>query len=276
VPRRPHRSATRETDALFVRIHEYAESSAVAVLLTADAGLARAVAKGAKRTANSFKGPLDRGILYRVRLGRPGGDGLFHLNAASVRDPFPALRRDAARFHAAELVLEIAGDLMREGEPHPELFRLAAFSLKVLDRAPEERLALAATFFLVRAAALSGHLPEVEHCVACGGPVDDERRPLVSPARGGALHVACAHGEPGARAVPRAALGLLRELRRRPAAEALSLAPEAARLRDVRRLLERWLEHALERRFRAAAPMERELGRSRKGRGPGEGAGPVR
>ena len=67
--------ATHETDALFVRLHEYAESSAVAVLVTADLGLARAVAKGAKRTANSFKGPLDRGILYRVRLGRRGATG---------------------------------------------------------------------------------------------------------------------------------------------------------------------------------------------------------
>jgi hypothetical protein len=54
-------------------------------------------------------------------------------------------------------------------------------------------------------------------------------------------------------------LEALAEFRRRPAAEILA-APRPPRvLRDLRRLLEEWLEHALERRFRAAAPLEREF-----------------
>lgn len=264
------RSTLLETDALCVRIDEYAESSAVVTLVTSGLGLVRALARGAKRLANSFQGPVDRGVLYRVRLGRRG-EGLHHLNAASVREPFGALRREPARFHAAEMVLEVSGDLMREGEPHPELFRLAAFSLKVLDRAPPERLALAATFFLVRAAALSGHLPEMDRCVACGGPLDGAR-PLVSPRRGGALHPSCGQGEGGARTVAEPVLLTLDRLRRRPAAEVLAATYPAPVLRELRLLLEEWLEHALERRFRAAAPMEREIARGvKKERGPGEG-----
>jgi DNA repair protein RecO (recombination protein O) len=268
VTRRHRRSTLHETDALCVRIGEFAESSAVVSLVTDRLGLVRAMARGAKRVRNGFLGPLDRGVLYRVRLGRRG-EGLLHLNAASVREPFGALRRDPARFHAAEMVLEVAGDLMREGEPQPDLFRLAAFSLKVIERAPPERLALATTLFLARAAALSGHLPETGQCVACGLPVADER-PLVSPARGGTLHVACAEREPGARTVTRAVLDLFDDLRRRPAAEILRAARPAADLRALRLLLEEWLEHALERRFRSAAPMEREIRRGEE-RGPGGG-----
>ena len=60
------------TDALVARINDYGESSAVVVLVTADLGAVRAVAKGARRIANSFRGPLDRGVLYRVRVGRRG------------------------------------------------------------------------------------------------------------------------------------------------------------------------------------------------------------
>jgi DNA repair protein RecO (recombination protein O) len=266
VTRRFRRSTLHETDALCVRIGEFAESSAVVSLVTEGMGLVRAMARGAKRVRNGFLGPLDKCVLYRVRLGRRG-EGLLHLNAASVREPFGALRRDPARFHAAEMVLEVAGDLMREGESQPDLFRLAAFSLKVLERAPRDRIALATTLFLVRAAALSGHLPEIDHCVACGLPVDDER-PLVSPARGGALHASCAEREPGARAVPRPVLDLLRELRRRPAAEILRTQEPGGTLRGLRLLLEDWLEHALERRFRAAGPMEREIRRGEE-RGPG-------
>ncbi len=257
--RRFRRSTLFETDALCVRIGEFAESSAVVALVTADLGLVRAMARGAKRVRNGFRGPLDRGVLYRVRLGRRG-EGLLHLNAAAVREPFGALRRDPVRFHAAELVLEVAGDLMREGEPQPELFRLAAFSLKVLDRAPEDRIAQAATLFLVRATALSGHLPEIDRCVVCDAPIGASRA-LVSPSRGGALHPACGQGERGARTVPRPVLDALGEFRRRPAKELLGTPRPARMLRDLRLLLEEWLEHALERRFRAAAPMEREISR---------------
>lgn len=267
--RRFRRSTLHETDALCVRIGEFAESSAVVSLVTEGMGLVRAMARGAKRVRNGFRGPLDRGVLYRVRLGRRG-EGLLHLNAASVREPFGALRRDPLRYHAAEVVLEVAGDLMREGEPQPDLFRLAAFSLKALERAPEERLGLATALFLVRAAALSGHLPEIDDCVACGLKVTDER-PLVSPARGGALHVACAEREPGARTVPRPVLDLLDDLRRKPAAEILRAPRPAGTLRGLRLLLEDWLEHALERRFRAAGPMEREIRRGEERGHGGEG-----
>lgn len=253
--------AAKATDALAAQLHAYAESSAIAHLLTADLGRVRAVAKGARRVANSFRGPLDKGVLYRVRLARRGAEGLFHLHSASVRESFPALRRDPARFLAAALALEVAGDLMRENEPHGELFRLTVFTLKVLDRAPRERLGLVATFFLARAVALSGHVPEIGHCVACGRGLAPDERPLISAQRGGVLHPACGQGEPGARTVPGDALGLLDRLWREPAAGLFRMPVAPDRLGGLRRILEGWLEHVLERRFRTVPPLEREIAR---------------
>jgi DNA repair protein RecO (recombination protein O) len=221
--------------------------------VTADLGLVRALARGAKRIRNGFKGPLDQGVLYRARLGRRG-EGLPHLNSATVKEPFGALRRDPARFHAAGLVLEVASDLIREGEPQPELFRLAAFTMKVLERAPLDRLAQATTLFLVRAAALSGHLPDLTRCAVCDGPV--EGRALLSPGLGGAAHPSCGQG---GRSVQGQILEALADFRRRPAAELLANPRPPRVLRELRLLLEEWLEHALERRFRAASPAEREL-----------------
>jgi len=252
----------RATDGLLVKVSEYAESSAVVTLLTGGLGLVHAVAKGAKRLSNSFKGPLDKGVLYRVRVGRRGREGLYLLNSATVREAFPALRRESARFHAASLVLEVASDLTREGEPHVELFRLTVFVLKALDRAPSSRLGLVASLFLARAVVLSGHAPEIGHCVACGRPLRSGERPLLAPLRGGLLHPACAQGEPGARQVGAATLACLEDLWETPAAEILAAEPYAPEtLRKVRRLLEDWLQQVLERRFMAAEPMEREIAR---------------
>jgi DNA repair protein RecO (recombination protein O) len=253
----------RTTDALAADIHGYAETSAIVRLLTADLGLVSAVAKGARRVSNSFRGPLDKGVLYRVRLGRRGSEGLFHLHSAAVREAFPALRRDPPRFLAAALAVEVAGDLMRENEPHEELFRLTVFTLKVLDRAPAKRIGLVATFFLARAVALSGHAPEIGHCVACGRPPDPAERPLISAQRGGILHLSCGQGEPGARTLAPEALVLLDRLWREPAAGVLRAHGARDRLLDeLRRMLEDWLEHVLERRFRAIQPLEREIARA--------------
>ena len=250
------------TDALAAQIHGYAETSAVVRLLTADRGLVHAVAKGAMRVSNSFRGPLDKGVLYRVRLARRGSEGLFHLRSASVREAFRALRRDPPRFLAAALAVEVASDLMRENEPHEELFRLTVFTLKVLDRAPAERLGLVVTFFLARAVTLSGHTPEIGHCVACGHALASDERPLISAQRGGVLHLSCGQGEPGARTLAPETLGLLDRLWRDPAAKVLRADVAPGQLGELRRILEDWLEHVLERRFRAIQPLEREIARA--------------
>ncbi len=256
-----HSSPPKTADALVARINDYGESSAVAVLLTPDHGTIHAVAKGARRIANGYRGPLDKCVLYRVRLDRRGGEGLYLLNSSQVVESYPGLRRTPGRFHSAALTLEVATDLMRENEPQPELFRLTVFTLKVLNHAPQERLSLAVTLFLSRAVALSGHVPEIGCCVACGEPVTDER-PLIGPQRGGVLHPGCAQGEPGVRGVSLELLEMLQALWDRPPGEILAAAWPAEGLRDLRRLLVEWLQFVLERRFSAAGPLERELAAS--------------
>ena len=269
--RRGGTKRARATDALVWRMSDYAETSAVVALLTADAGIVRAMAKGAKRLSNGFKGPLDRGVLYRVRFGRRGEAGLAQLHSAVLLEALPSLRREPARFAVAALVMEVAGDLMREGEPFPDLFRLAVFTLKVIDTAPPERLGAAAAVFLARAVELSGLGPELNRCVACGAELAGGGRPLLSAARGGVLHRTCGHGEPGARGVTRPLLDLMERIATEPPARALATPwPETA-LPGLRRILADWLEHVLERRFRTAAPMERELGRLS---GPDSSRGP--
>lgn len=241
-----------KTEALFVRISDYAESSAVVHLLTAKLGAVAAVAKGAKRISNSFQGPVDRGRLYEVTLRRRGVEGLFHLHSARVRDAFPALRRDPTRFLAASVVLEVATDLMRDDEPHEEMFRLTVFTLKVIDRAPPERLVAPVPFFCVRALELSGHAPEIDTCVITGKHVPRSGPALIHPGRGGLVHPSASRGEPGIRSVSWQVLDLYAAVRDRPTNEALRLQADPAEWDALRRLTIDWLEFVLERPFRAS------------------------
>jgi DNA repair protein RecO (recombination protein O) len=253
-------SSATPTDALVSRIHDFAESSAVVVLLTEDRGKVHALAKGAKRSSNSFLGPLDKCVLYRVRLGRRGGgEGLALLHSAIARESFPRLRAEPRRFVAASLVLELAADLLREGEPNRELFRLTVFTLKALDRSPPERVELLAAFFLVRAVSLSGHPPELSRCVACGEPAGGKGALRLSASRGGILHPACARGEPGTRGLSRAALALLLSLRDRPAGTALGIEAPPSAVAEARDRLVGWVEETLDRRFRSAAAFSAEF-----------------
>jgi DNA repair protein RecO len=241
-----------KTEALIVRISDYAESSAVVHLLTAKLGAVAAVAKGAKRLSNSFQGPIDRGRLYEVTLRRRGVEGLFHLHNARVREAFPALRRDPARFLAASVVLELASDLIRVDEPHEEMFRLTVFTLKVIDRAPPERLAAPVPFFCVRALELSGHAPEIGACVISGRAVSRDGPALIHPGRGGLVHPDVGRGEPGVRSVSWRILDLYAAVRDRQTNEALRLSAEPGEWNALRRLTVDWLEFVLERRFRAS------------------------
>ena len=66
-------------------------------------------------------------------------------------------------------------------------------------------------------------------------------------------------GEPGARSVAPATLDLLRTFWRESSAETLAAAFPERILRDLRGHLSEWLVFVLERRFRSAAGVEREL-----------------
>ncbi len=243
------------TDALVARIHEFGETSAVVSLLTAEYGCVRVLAKGAKRLKNSFLGPLDKGVLYRVRLGRRSGDGLVPLHSARAREIFSRLRNDPARFAAANVILEVASLLLRDNEPQPELFRLSVFSLKVINHAPEPRLDTGVVLFLARAVGLSGHGPVLDACTACGELVEDGDDAHLSPARGGLLHRACGRGEPASRPLSADGLSLLRYVSSVPAAEVLASSAPPRAAREVQGLLAGWLEYVLECRIRSLRPL---------------------
>jgi DNA repair protein RecO (recombination protein O) len=240
------------TPALVLRKFEYGESSQVLHLLTRDRGRVHVLAKGSLRPRSTFHGPLDVLEAGVARL-YPRREGLSILGGFERETAFPAVRRDLARLEAAFAILEIAAEASREEQADEGLHDLVLGSLRGLETTAPERVPAALLRFDLRALAALGVGPVLDACVACGRPVAEEKSPLLSPARGGALCGACAGQDALALRATRGVLAALALLAAADPAPSTRLVLGPRDLRLARRLADALLRHALEKGVRGGA-----------------------
>jgi DNA repair protein RecO (recombination protein O) len=234
--------------AIVLRTVDYGESDRIVTLLSRERGKVSAFARAARASRRRFGGALEPfTILTAEAKERRGGD-LLALESVAVVRGFGAIRTDLARIACASYACELVRELVREGEPHDELFALLEAYLARLDGAPADPAALRA----VELAALAGAglMPRLEACARCGGALDASGRASFDLAQGGALCAACADAAaPGSPRVSAGALAALVRLQRGglAAADATPLSgPAGGEVRDV---LSRFIEHHLGKRL---------------------------
>ncbi|HTN53269.1 MAG TPA: DNA repair protein RecO [Anaeromyxobacter sp.] len=236
-------------NALVLRVVDTGESDRVVTLLTRERGKVSAFARGARASRRRFGGALEPFTLLVAEVRERAGAELLGLDAVSVLRPFGAIRGDLARIACAGYAAELARELVRDHEPHEDLFDLLAAYLGLLDGAPARPAALRA--FELGALRSAGLMPRLDACARCGGPVGDG--PLrFDPEQGGALCPACAPwAAPGAPALSAAGAAALLRLQEGglAAGAAETLAPAAGR--ELREALTAFLEHQLGRRLAA-------------------------
>lgn len=115
---------TRSDQAVVLRLTDYSETSQIASLFTAAAGLVRLIAKGSRRsTRKRFAAGLDLLEYGEVGYVPPRGDaGLGTLTEWVQRDAFTGLRRDLVRQYGGLYAAELVQRLTEEYDPHPGLF----------------------------------------------------------------------------------------------------------------------------------------------------------
>ncbi len=126
--------------ALCLRAWDWSETSQTAVLFTRQGGLLRVLAKGSRRPWSAFSGglaPLTRGeavgiIKDQRRLLAGDAAGLSTLTAWDLQELFPGVRKTLTGFYGGMHVAELLLRLVREGDPHPELFDDALEALRAL------------------------------------------------------------------------------------------------------------------------------------------------
>jgi DNA repair protein RecO (recombination protein O) len=234
--------------AIVLRAVDYGESDRVITLLSRERGKVSAFARGARASRRRFGGVLEPFTLVRAEVRSRSGSDMLGLDSVSAIRAFGAIRGDLARIGCAGYAAELARELVRDHQPHDDLFDLLEAYLGLLDAAPARPAALRA--FELGALRAAGLQPRLDACARCGEPLDDARAVRFDPGHGGALCPACATAaSPAVPSLSPASMAALRRLQDGglEGADAEPLAPPAGR--ELRAALAAFVEHHLGRRL---------------------------
>jgi len=197
--------------AVILRTVDYGERDRVVTLFSRDRGKLSAFARGARSSRRRFGGTLEPFTLVAAELTERAGD-LWGLEDASVERGFGNVRGDLARIACASYAVELARELVRDAEPHEDLFDALVAYLALLDDGPARPWDLRR--FELDALRAAGLQPALETCARCGRPAGEGPCPF-DPAQGGVLCPACAFtAGTGTRTMAAGVLEALRRLQR--------------------------------------------------------------
>lgn len=238
--------ATRvKVEAIVLRTVDYGESDRIVTLLTRERGKVGAFARGARASRRRFAGLLEPFTLLSAELTDRRGD-LLGLESASAIRAHGGIRTELARIAVAGYATELAGELVRDAEAHPQLFTLLSDFLGMLDAAPPRPAALRA--YELGALAAAGFMPRLDSCARCGASLPD-RAVRLDPAHGGLLCAACE--PPGGAGLPSLSPATVAMLLRLQAGGLAAAGEplEGAAAREAREALTRFVEQLLGRRL---------------------------
>jgi DNA repair protein RecO (recombination protein O) len=171
------------TAALIFHVIPYGDTSKILRLLTREAGIVSAIARGARRARSRTGERLDVFAEGAATLHMKPHRDLHTLAAFDVSEPHAALGRDVARFAAASALAEIA--LRCGAEMQAEVYEAAAAGLAAIEHAPGELAETAALLACWGLVAALGYTPSLERCVVCDASIAGSLH--FSPEQGGAV-----------------------------------------------------------------------------------------
>jgi DNA repair protein RecO (recombination protein O) len=232
-------------DGIVLRTHKLGEADRVVVLLTAQHGKLRAVAKGVRKTKSRMGARLEPMSHVALQLYQGRGE-LETVSQAESIDHFRAVRDNLDRLTKALSLLEVVDQIAPDREPVPRLHSMLLGGLRSL--AATDAAMLVPAFYL-KLLASEGVGPQVSACVSCGSEDD-----LVAfdPTEGGVLCRNCRRGFP----ISPAALELLRRTLGGGLVGVLNEPPSAV-THELEVLANRAMEAHLERKLRVAGIIDR-------------------
>lgn len=225
---------------IVLRTWRLGEADRIVVLLTAEEGKVRAVAKGVRKTRSKFGGRLEPTSHVALQLFSGRGD-LDIVTQAETLDRFADLRVNPDRFAEASAILEIADAVAPDRDPDRRRYEMLLGALRTIDERPSP---LVVPAFFLKVLNHEGLAPNLAACVRCGS---DGTLVAIDIGEGGVLCQTCRRGRSlsdEALAVMRAVLGgglgtALAVVDHQVCAEVDQVATEAAEYHLERRLRSR-------------------------------------
>ncbi len=152
------------TDALVIRAVEQGDHDRLLTLLCPKEGRITVIAKGARSLRNKLMSPCRAFVWGNFEIHYKGD--MAWVRDASVIKTFPALEKDIELIYLAQYISDVSCELSGQGEPAGELLPLVLNTFHALCSDKYDRALVKAAFEL-RAAAISGYLPELGECIRC-------------------------------------------------------------------------------------------------------------
>lgn len=147
-------------------------SSKLFVLLGAESGKIKLLAKGALKKGSPFGGSLEPGSIVEAVYYFKEGRDLYFLKEVSLLEPVSAAGATLQALAAKLAALELVDQICYPGDPDPQVWNLIAAYIRQSEAADPLVLFLA---FEVKLLGALGAMPEFGVCALCGAPVADGR-----------------------------------------------------------------------------------------------------
>jgi DNA repair protein RecO (recombination protein O) len=222
------------TEAIVLRSIRYGEADRILHLYTPDCGRLSAIAKGARRARSRFGARLEPFFHVRAVL-HEGRSELLTVTGVDTVAAHGRLREHAATLDAAARACDAVTRLFETADPHPEVFRLLANELGLLESDPVHARPGNGLAFRLKLLLAAGIVPQLAACAVCG---ETEHLRGFSGAAGG---VVCSSCEAAAFALDEDAYRFLVGALGSPLAQAPDGSERA--LRQVERAISETAEH---------------------------------
>jgi len=192
------------TEAIVLHTFDYLESSRIIRLLTREAGVQSALARGARKSRARYGSALDLFAEGSAQLYVKPNRELHNLASFEITRSRSELAEEVGRFTAASTIAELALRFAGE-EGNPQLYDTVSDVLDRIARAAPEQTISVGLAGCWRIVSVVGFTPELSNCALCHTPLRDAEDTVFSPAAGGAVCPTCGKTARGGRRIPASA-----------------------------------------------------------------------
>ncbi|NJO19244.1 MAG: DNA repair protein RecO, partial [Spirulinaceae cyanobacterium RM2_2_10] len=168
-------SQTYQATGINLKSLPFGETDRLVTVLTAEFGLLRAVAPGARKPKSRLRGRIEPFVINQLLVVR--GRSLDRIIQAETQHSYPGLSKDLAKLTIAQYWAEIALSLGLSDQPQIELYAALNASLVTLERQPHQSPEAAARLLaclnsgVLQLLAVGGLTPQLQACCRSGQPL---------------------------------------------------------------------------------------------------------